>query len=81
MNLNSLRKIGIGISMAAAALGCISCVDINTTLGGKLVPVSQQYDIRYAEFPLKDIQLKLTDSLSGASSTRITVGTIKDKDL
>lgn len=63
-----------------AALCCISCVTIDHSVGGTLIPINQQYDIYSAEFPLKDIRMEMADGLSGYSSTRLTIGAIYDED-
>ena len=62
------------------ALGCISCVKIDHSVGSTLIPINQQYDIYTVEFPLEDIREEMVDSLSGYSSTRMTIGAVKDED-
>ena len=54
-------------AIAAALLCCMSCVDINTELGGNLIPDNQKYTVypRETLFPSGSISTKLTDSLSG----------------
>ncbi len=59
--------------------GLCSCADINQELGGDLIAVDQQYDIFTAEFDLDDIRLGKIDSLSGYSSSRITIGSVRDE--
>lgn len=67
-------------AMAAAMLCCISCVEIDPGLGGSLIPVDQTYTIHpvEAELPYGSVSMQLTDSLSGYSQTRITIGAIRD---
>lgn len=74
-------RIGTVLTAAAICLCSNSCVKIDSTIGNNLIPVSQQYDIIHSTVELKDIQLKLTDSLSGYSGSRITIGSIRDEDL
>lgn len=61
-------------------LCCLACVEINTELGGNLIPVDQTYSVHLKDAPLPpgSISTKLTDSLSGYSQTRITIGAIRD---
>lgn len=68
------------ITAIAALACCVSCVEINNGIGGNLVPTEQIFKIYSSEAPLTDISLKMADSLSGYSSTRITVGAVKDED-
>ncbi len=66
--------------MAAALMCCIACVDIDTELGSNLVPVDQTYTVHVVRTPFPEgvISTRLTDSLSGYSQTRITIGAIRD---
>lgn len=68
------------ISAALICFCCASCVKVNYGVGGNLIPDSQLYDIYTAEIPLEDIEMKMLDSLSGISSTRITIGAIRDEE-
>ncbi len=67
-------------AIAAALLCCLSCVEIDSGLGGNLIPVDQTYTIHPKEtlLPYGSIRMALTDSLSGYSQTRITVGAVRD---
>ena len=68
--------------IAAALLGCISCVKIDDSVGGNMVPVSHTYRVVSPDaFPM-NVKMLIADSLSGFSSTRITVGAVrKDSEL
>ena len=69
--------------LAAAAfiiLGTHSCVKVDSSLGANFVPLSQLYDVYNVEVPLTDIKMKMLDSLSGYSNTRITFGAVRDKE-
>lgn len=55
-----------------------SCVYINSEVGKDFIPTNHQYDIRTAEFYLDEITMLPTDSLSGYSSSRITIGAVRD---
>ncbi len=67
-------------AILAALLCCVSCIDINPEIGGNLVPMDQRYSVfpREALLPAGSISTKLTDSLSGYSQSRITIGAIRD---
>ena len=69
-------------AIAAALLCCLSCVEIDSGLGGSLIPVDQTYTIHPKEtlLPYGSIRMELTDSLSGYSQTRITVGALRDEE-
>lgn len=67
------------ISLAAAAL-LAACVSIDDELGSSMVPVSSTYRTvtpAPSEIPVKQL---MADSLSGFSSTRITIGAIRKDD-
>ena len=68
------------LSIAAALVCCISCVEKNPTLGMDTIPVDQLFDIYTIEIPLEKIELKMADSLSGFSSTRATMGSVRDSE-
>lgn len=68
------------VCAAAAIALCASCIESSTQLGGNLIPLGQQYDFHTVEVPLEEISIRMADSLSGYSSTRITVGAVKDAD-
>jgi hypothetical protein len=64
--------------LGAAACALISCVEINTGIGGDLVPVDSRYKVYSVEIPLDEVDMRMADSLSGYSQSRITIGAIKD---
>lgn len=66
----------------AAALACLAgCVETNFEVGGSLIPDNLKYTmVTGQEVPL-DVRMEQADSLSGFSSTWITVGAIRDEDL
>ena len=66
--------------IAAVILCCASCVDVNNQLGGSLLPVDQTYEVYSASMPIQDISVRMADSLSGYSSTRITLGAIRESE-
>ena len=67
-------------AIAAALICCLSCVEIDTELGGSLIPVDQTYTIHPAEaaMPYGTVLQLPADSLSGFSQSRITIGAIRD---
>ena len=64
----------------SAALCCISCITVNSELGQSLLVIDDMYEIYTSECPITDIQMRMADSLSGYSSTRVTVGAIRDPE-
>ena len=66
--------------IAAVILCCVSCVDVNNQLGGSLLPVDQTYEIYSSAQPIQDISIRMADSLSGYSNTRITLGAIRESE-
>ena len=64
----------------AAGFFAASCVYIDDNLGKNFIPKDQIYDVRTAELSLgkSAVWLEPVDSLSGYSSSRITVGAIRD---
>ena len=74
-----MRKfLAIGL---AAALILPGCVETDGSLGEGLVDKSLLYDTYTIEFPLTDIQLRMSDDLTGYSSSRLTVGAVRDEKL
>lgn len=71
-------KISRYLILGAALAGCLSCVKTNPELGGNLVPTGNRYRVFSTEFPLEGVQMKMADSLSGYSSSRITIGAVRD---
>lgn len=67
--------------LAAACLCCLSCVRVDYTIGSDLISESSKYTIiPDQQFPI-DLTMRQTDSLSGFSNLRMTIGSIRDKDL
>jgi len=62
----------------AAALVMPGCVKVDNSLGKGLVDKSLLFDTYTQEFPLEEIQLKASETLSGYSDTRLTIGAIRD---
>lgn len=63
------------ISLVLAA----SCVRVDGELGSNVMPTNQQYDIHVVKIPLTETKMLWADELSGYSSSRITVGAIRDE--
>lgn len=66
--------------MAAALLACVSCVDVDNGLGGGLLPVNHTYTVIDPDPVDIGVDVRMADSLSGYSSTRITIGAIRNDD-
>ncbi len=72
-------KLFIKASLGMVLCALLSCVKINNELGGDLIPVDQRYKIYSTEIPIEEIDLRMADSLSGYSQSRITIGAIRDE--
>lgn len=66
------------ILAGALAVSASSCVYIDNTLGSNFIPTDQLFDIYQTEYKLEDINAAYCDSLSGFSSSRITIGAVRD---
>lgn len=80
MKLKASGSFGLLIAASLAISVSQSCVHVDNTLGSSLIPMDQQYEIHTVEFDIEDIQLRMLDSLSGFSNTRMTLGSIRDED-
>lgn len=80
MNLHLIRKARTIASLAAAVLCLYSCVEIDNTIGTNYIPKDQRFTTYSVDIPITDLRLDLLDSLSGVSSTRITVGAVRDDE-
>lgn len=76
MKISDIGKIA-GILFAGTAL---SCINIDERLGKNLIPYEQQYEVHTFRIPLEECASDYIDNLSGFSSSRITIGAIRDND-
>lgn len=67
-------------AVIAAVLCCMSCIKVDYSIGGNLVPINKIYDIYSVEIPLDDIVMRKADSLDARSTTRMSIGAIRDED-
>ena len=72
-----MRKI-LALCMAAALI-LPGCVVVDNSLGDGLVDKSLLYNTHTVEFELTEIQLKKSDALSGYSSSKLTIGAVRDE--
>lgn len=72
-----MRKI-LALCMGAALI-LPGCVVVDNSLGDGLVDKSLLYDTHTVEFELTEIQLKKSDALSGYSSSKLTIGAVRDE--
>lgn len=72
MTFNRLLFLGAALTCAA------SCIYVDDNLGKNFVPSNQIYEIRTVTLPLDCIEMLPSDNLSAYSSSRITVGAIRD---
>lgn len=73
-----IRKSIGHVILGAVIFNCLSCVNINNEIGGDYIPIDSRYDLYSAEIPISEIEMRMADSLSGYSNSRITIGAIKD---
>ena len=66
------------ILASVALIGCVSCVETNGLIGGNLIPIDSQYEIFSAEMPIDKVEMRMADSLSGFSDSRIVLGAVRD---
>ena len=72
------RFIHFAVWIAAGLAGLLSCVEINEELGKEYIPTRHLYDVYTDTIFLKEIRMEIADSLSGYSSSRMTIGTVRD---
>ena len=79
MNLSFICRVGRLVAIGATLLFSASCINIDEKLGENLIPTEQKWDV-FPQEPvvLEDIQLALSDSLSGYSTSRFTFGAVND---
>ena len=71
-----MRKfIAIGL---AAALLLPGCVAVDNSLGKGLVDKTLLFDTYTVSFPLEEIEMRMSDGLSGYSDSHLTLGAIRD---
>ena len=68
------------VALMALALGAVSCISTSDELGMDLIPLGQSHKFYTVSIPLEEIDVRMTDKLSGYSSTRITVGSVMDSE-
>ena len=73
-----MRFIYLAAGILTGLTGILSCVEINEELGKEYIPTRHQYDVHTDTIYLQDIRMKQIDRLSGYSSSRITVGAVRD---
>ena len=69
----------LSVAAFAALMILPACVKVDGRLGGDLLPIDQQFDLYTIDIPLTETKMLMADSLSGYSSTRITIGAIRDE--
>lgn len=74
-----LKFLYLAASILAVTGSALSCVEINEELGKEYIPVRHQYDVYTDTIYLHDIRQEKPDKLSGYSSSRITIGAVRDE--
>ena len=79
MNFGFISRVCRAAAIGAILLSSASCITINEELGENLIPTDQMWDV-FPQEPvvLEKIQLKMSDSLSAYSTSRITFGAVND---
>lgn len=75
-----MSRHSLTASLLCAVLGCVSCVEINQSLGGGLVPQENQYQSFLLDIPIPKIESSIADGLSGFSTKRISIGAVQDSE-
>ncbi len=79
MNLRFIGRVCRFAAIGAILFGSASCVDINEQLGQSLIPTEQKWDVFPQEpVTLENVQLHMSDSLTGYSTIRFTFGSVND---
>ena len=79
MNFNFLGRVCRIAAIGAILLSSASCIRVNEELGENLIPTDQLWEVFPRDpQPLRNIKLHMSDSLSGYSATRMTLGSVKD---
>ncbi|MCR5519625.1 MAG: DUF4270 domain-containing protein [Bacteroidales bacterium] len=68
------------IAAAATLACCVGCVSENNELGGNLIPANHIYKVVTTDAMEVPVSMKMSDSLSAYSSTRITIGAIRNDE-
>ena len=73
-----MKRRRLTAAVFAALLMASSCVKVNKELGSDITPTNQQFDIHTVNIDLTETRLQMADSISGYSTSRLTIGAIKD---
>ncbi|MCM1176279.1 MAG: hypothetical protein NC308_03280 [Clostridium sp.] len=81
MKFTGIIQARLVLAFGAALTCAASCVYIDDNLGKNFIPSDQIYDIKVASLPLdrETVWLESADSLSCYSSSRITIGSIREE--
>lgn len=80
MKLTGIIQARLVLTFGAALTCAASCVYIDDNLGKNFIPKDQIYDVKVASLPLdkSTVWLESADSLSCYSSSRVTIGSIRE---
>ena len=65
-------------AIVAVLVCCGSCVEVNPELGKNLLPVWESGSFHSTEVSLGEVDIRMADSLSGFSDSRIVIGSINE---
>jgi len=68
------------IAAAASLVCCVGCVSENNEIGGNMLPANHIYKVVTTDAMDVPVSMKMSDSLSAYSSTRITIGSIRNDE-
>lgn len=71
------RNINFAAGLAVL-LCCASCIATDDTLGTDLIPIDQTYKFYTERIPIEQVEVRMADSLSGYSSSRVVFGAVRD---
>lgn len=81
MNFHTISRVCRIAVVGTLLLGFASCITVDETLGENFIPSDQKWHVYTPESkPLKEIKLRMADSLSAYNTTRFTLGAINDPE-
>ena len=72
------KILSAACTASLAAPCCLSCINVDDTLGQDYIPDSHIWKVEYVSFDLADIEMRASYELGGYSSRRLCVGGVED---
>lgn len=76
-NFKKNTSIAAGL---AVLMCCVSCIATDSSLGSGLIPIDQTYKFYTERIPIEQIEVRMADSLSGYSTSRVVFGAVQDSE-